>query len=46
MKPAKIAPTTCAAMYGSRSRVGKRPPAHSPKLTAGLKCAPDTWPKA
>jgi hypothetical protein len=31
-----MAPRTCAITYGATSRPGKRPPAHNPKLTAGL----------
>src|SRR4051812_42864929 len=32
--------------YGSTSRPRNRPPAHRPKVTAGLKCPPEIGPSA
>src|SRR5580765_7986674 len=33
-------------MYGTRSAVGKRLPAHKPKETAGFRWQPEMWPTA
>ena len=38
--------TDFATTYGTRSLVGNRPPAHSPKLTAGFRWQPEMWPMA
>src|ERR1044071_2746931 len=39
---ARIAPTTCATMYGRTCLLAQRPAPHKPRVTAGLKCPPDT----
>src|SRR6185436_9441732 len=41
-----MAPRTCATMYGSSCEAGKRPPAHNPTDTAGLKWPPEIGPSA
>src|ERR1700731_2874622 len=41
-----MAPRTCAITYGATSRPGNRPPAHNPKLTAGLIWHPEIRPIA
>src|SRR4051794_10873198 len=50
MKYSTAAPTTppitCATMYGKRRVRGKRPPAHRPTETAGLKWPPEIGPSA
>src|SRR6202030_238298 len=43
---ARMAPRTCAIAYGTTSRPGNRPPAHNPKLTAGLIWHPEIRPIA
>ena len=43
---AKMAPTTCAMTYGPTSLALNRPPAHSPIVTAQLKCPPEILPNA
>jgi hypothetical protein len=40
------APSSCAAANGSTCRPGTRPASHSPTVTAGFRCAPDTLPTA
>src|SRR5688500_1785014 len=39
-------PRTCATVYGNSKAEGKRPPAHRPTDTAGLKCPPEIGPSA
>src|SRR5688572_15848077 len=46
MPAAATAPATCATMYGRSCPAGKRPPAHNPIDTAGLKCPPEIGPNA
>jgi len=43
---ARIPPVICENQYGSTQRLGKRPAAAKPRVTAGLKWAADIGPKA
>src|SRR4029077_802094 len=43
---AAMPPTSWAPQYIGTSTHGNCPPKASPRETAGLKCPPETWPKA
>ena len=43
---AAMAPATCAIQYGAMRATGKCRPTANPSVTAGLKCAPETCPRA
>lgn len=42
---AAAAPANCAARYPGTRRHANSPTAAKPRVTAGLKCAPEVWPK-
>jgi hypothetical protein len=41
---ANVAPITWAITYGATSFAGIRPARKTPRVTAGLRCAPETGP--
>src|SRR3954451_11536880 len=45
-RPATRAPTSCATTYVTAFADPMRPAIQTPNVTAGLKCAPDTTPRA
>lgn len=43
---AAVAAAVCASAYAGARLHGKRPATAKPRVTAGLRCAPETWPTA